>query len=113
MKSISFKCSHTYPDGEKQEWTGKICPTRTGKEFTEAQISGRGSFFTVIAGKYANGNFICIPDLNVGCPAAEWKDIFWNRERLSGLMNETDAVTVAFGLKALAEERKREREAER
>lgn len=110
---MNFKCRHTYADGETTEWIGTVRPTKKTKDLTEAVVSGRGSSFTVIAGKYINGNFICIPELNVGCPASEWKDVLWNKERLSGLMNETDAVTVAFGVKAMMEEKVKSREAER
>ena len=100
-----FICTHTYEDGEKARWTGTVTPIRRTATMTEAEISGRGSSFTVIAGSYSGGHFLCIPALDVGCPMAGWDDLLWNRERLSGLMNETDAATVAAGVKALMTER--------
>ena len=52
-----------------------------------------------------NGNFICILEINVGCPLSNWDDIFWNMERLSQLMNPVDAATVVYGIRALADNR--------
>ena len=110
-----FICEHTYSDGETASWTGTVTPIRRTAVTSEAEIRGRGSCFTVIVGEYAYGRFLCIPDLNVGCPMSRWDDLFWNQERLSGLMNETDAVTVSAGVKALMTDRVRvkKHEAER
>ena len=104
-----FACKHTYGDGETTEWTGTVTPVRRSAGITEAEIGGRGSSFTVIVGEYTCGRFLCIPAVNVGCPMSGWDDVFWNRERLSSVMNETDAVTVAYGVKALMGERGRNR----
>ena len=38
---------------------------------------------------------------NIEETSMSWDDIHWNAERLSKLMNETDAVTVAYGIKTL------------
>ena len=105
-----FICKHTYSDGEKTEWTGTVTTLCKTGSTVEAEIKGRGSSFTVIAGKCTYGNYLCIPESNVGCPMSRWDDVFWNRERLSGLMNETDAATVAAGVKALMAERIKTRE---
>ena len=102
-----FVCRHTYEDGETMEWTGTVTPVRKSAGITEAEIRGRGSGFTVIVGEYTHGRFLCIPAVNVGCPMSRWDDVFWNRERLASLMNETDAVTVAYGVKTLMGERVR------
>ena len=104
-----FVCRHTYGDGETMEWTGTVTPVRRGAGITEAEIRGRGSGFTVIIGEYTHGRFLCIPAVNVGCPMSRWDDVFWNRERLASLMNETDAVTVAYRVKTLMGERVRNR----
>lgn len=105
MKEFTVK--HTYSDGETATWTGTVEVLRKTSFTVEAEVKGRGSSFTVIAGKYSYGNYLCIPEINVGCPMSRWDDLFWNRERLSGLMNETDSATIAAGMKALLTERTR------
>ena len=69
----------------------------------EAEITGRGTYFHVIAGKHRYGNYICIPNHNVGSELSGFRDLFWNTERLSGLIKKVDAVTVAHGLCHLEE----------
>ena len=54
-------------------------------------------------GKYMSGQYICIPDIDVGCPLSRMSDTFWNKERLCAHMREADAVTVTYALKALSE----------
>lgn len=101
----TFTCRHTYEDGETKTWTGTVTPVRKTTGMTKARIEGRGSSFTVIVGDYAHGHFLCVPEINVGCPMSRWDDLFWNKERLSGLMNPTDAVTIVTGIKTLMTER--------
>jgi len=68
----------------------------------ELLIYGRESCINAVIGKYMSGQYICIPDIDTGCPLSRLSDIFWNRERLSAHMNETDAATVAHALRALS-----------
>ena len=96
-----FTCTHTYADGTKITWTGTAMLYRKLDTFAEIQISGRGTSLFVLVGVSRRGRFICIPDINVGCPLSRWDDIYWNTERLFRLMNETDSVTIAHGIKAL------------
>ena len=49
------------------------------------------------------GNYICIPNHDVGSELSGFRDLFWNTERLSGLIKKVDAVTVAHGLCHLEE----------
>ena len=56
--------------------------------------------FHVLLGECSDGNFICIPGIDVGCPLASLTDVFWNSERLSQIMNPVDAETV---VKAIAD----------
>lgn len=105
---VQFICTHTYADGTKNTWKGMATLYRKQGPLAEIQISGRGTSLLVLVGKYSWGRFICIPDIDVGCPLARWDDTFWNTERLSRLMNETDAVTVAQGIKALMPNLQRE-----
>ncbi len=57
-----------------------------------------GTYFHVLAGRHKYGDYLCIPNHDVGCELSDFSDIFWNEERLRGLMRTVDAVTVATGL---------------
>ena len=88
---------------KKETWTGEIRPiSRTGSVY-EAEINGRGTYFHLIVGRHRYGNYLCIPNHNVGSELSSYKDVFWNRERLSRMMREVDAATVAYGLSHLEE----------
>ncbi len=82
----------------KESWTGKLTLLRKGLDMYEAEISGRGTYFHVLAGRHQYGTYLCIPNHDVGCELSDFSDIFWNEERLRGLMRRVDAVTVATGL---------------
>lgn len=90
-------------DHDERGWQGEIKITRRSINMVEFLVYGRGSCMNGIAGKYMSGQYICIPDIDVGCPISRMSDIFWNKERLAAHMQETDAVTVAYALKALSE----------
>lgn len=96
---ILFLC--TGP-GERK-WNGEIKITRRSINMVEFIIYGRSSCLNGIVGKYMSGQYICIPDIDVGCPLSRMSDTFWNKERLSAHMQKTDAVTVTYALKALSE----------
>lgn len=48
----------------------------------------------MIVGSHEYGNYICIPNLNIGTELASLSDRFWNYERLKEYTNlsEVDAV---------------------
>lgn len=100
-----FKCINTNAGkcpAHEREWMGRVeISARTGHT-AELFIEGRGSCMDAVVGKYQTGLYICIPDIDVGCPISSMPDYFWNRERLSKHMNQTDAITVAWALKAAA-----------
>ena len=70
---------------DERRWSGEIKITRRSVSMVEVIIYGRSS---------------C---MNVGCPLSRFSDIFWNKQRLSAHMQEADAVTTAYALKALSE----------
>lgn len=82
-----------------QSWEGALRLLRTG-EFCEAEVEARGSYFHLIVGRHAYGNFVCIPNWNVGTEIAGMDDIFWNTERLQNytVLKRTDACSVAAAL---------------
>jgi hypothetical protein len=69
----------------------------------EIEVSARGSYYHVVFGKHAYGNFLCIPNWDVGCELADFSDIFWNTERLCKHLNKTDALSVAKALSIIKE----------
>ena len=93
-----FKCQCTSDSGRTQSWTAKWEIVNLTNEVTELRISGRGSSYNIVLGDYSSGNFLCIPDSNLGCALAHWSDTFWNTERISMILNKTDAVTIATGI---------------
>lgn len=93
-----YQCQCTYEDGETKTWTARWEIVNLTYECTELCISGRGSSFHVVLGDCISGKFMCIPGINKGCALSKWSDTFWNTERISTILNKTDAVTIAIGL---------------
>lgn len=81
----------------KEIWTGTLTLLRKGSGQYKAEISGLGTYFHVLAGRYKYGNYLCIPNHDVGDELSDFSDIFRNEERLCGLMRKADAVTVPQG----------------
>ena len=67
----------------KAPWLGKIIPIRLDCEPYEVEVSARGSYFHLLVGHHTYGNYICIPNWNIGTELASLSDSFWNLERLS------------------------------
>lgn len=84
-------------------WVSTIRVMKSNDPSYEVEITGRGSYFHAIIGSRAYGNYICIPNYSVGSELSYLDDVFWNRERLSGLMSPVDAATIANGLSHLKE----------
>lgn len=100
---MKFRCNKSRSFGEK-EWTGTIELISHTPDQCEAIITARGSYFHVIAGKYQNGHFLCVPNHGLGCELSHFSDIFWNRERIQQQLDSSvDAESLACGIKALAE----------
>lgn len=94
---MEYQCTLTR-GGRKERWQGEIRLIGHCGACYEAEITGRGTYFHVIAGKHRYGNYICIPNHNVGSELSDYRDLFWNTERLSVFLRKVDAVTVANGL---------------
>lgn len=82
----------------KEQWTGRLTLLQKRSGLCEAEIRGRGTYFHVLVGRHKYGNYLCIPNHDIGCELSDFSDIFWNEERLCSLMQKVDAVTVATGL---------------
>lgn len=99
---MEFVCTAPAGKGEGEErWLGEVVVKRHSMCMAELLIYGRDSCINAVIGKYMGGQYICMPDLDTGCPISRLSDIFWNRERLSAHMKEKDAATVAHALRAL------------
>ncbi len=85
-------------------WPAKI-EILSNRNPCEAIVSARGSSYHLIFGKQINGNYVCIPNWNLGSELASLSDIYWNTERLHNCchMAKADAVTVAQVLSYLDE----------
>ena len=75
-----FNCKYSHKCSETEEWTGTAELIRKTASTTEAVVKGRGSTFAVIVGDYTSGHFLCIPDINVGCPMVGWGGSFGESE---------------------------------
>lgn len=100
---MEFVCTPPAGEGEGgQGWLGEVVVKSHSLCMAELLIYGRDSCINAVIGKYMGGQYICIPDIDTGCPLGRLSDIFGNRERLSAHMNGTDAATVAHALRALS-----------
>ncbi len=74
MKRIQYKC-----EVRSNAWQAEI-KMLTDVYPIEAVIAGTGYAFHVKDdGKYANGYYLAIPEMYIGCEMAYYKDVFWNR----------------------------------
>ncbi|MDK2962225.1 MAG: hypothetical protein PWP20_1351, partial [Eubacteriaceae bacterium] len=69
----------------------------------ELELSAKGQRFHLLFGKHTYGNFLCIPNWDIGCELADYSDTFWNTERLSRHMKKADAISVAQALSVIRE----------
>jgi hypothetical protein len=99
---ITFECQKN--GCSPRRWTGTLDILKTGNP-CEVEIYARGSRFHLITGKHAYGNYLCIPNWNVGTELASLTDIFWNEERLRNYskLKKVDAYTVVTALRILAD----------
>ena len=84
-----------------------ISPIRLDAQPYEISLSARGYRFHLIFGKQCHGNFLCIPDWNIGCELSYYNDIFWNEESLSsatessGRIDYNDISAICYALKTI------------
>lgn len=93
-----FQCRYVFEEEGDLPWEGSWEFINAGSDYEELKIRGRGSCYHLIVGSYTYGNFLCIPEIDIGCALAALDDFFWNYERLSRLLGETDAVTISRAL---------------
>ena len=80
---MEFVCTAPAEKGEDgQRWLGEVVVKSHSICMAELLIYGRDSCINAVIGKYMSGQYICIPDIDTGCPLSRLSDIFWNRERM-------------------------------
>ena len=99
---ITFECQSK--GCSPRRWIGTLKLIKIGNP-CEAEVSARGSRFHLIAGKHAYGNYICIPNWDIGTELAVLTDNFWNEERLRNhsKLKKADICTVVAALNVLTE----------
>lgn len=82
-------------------WKGEIKVLSICEPY-EMEVNARGSYFHLIIGKHAYGNYMCLPNWSVGSEMAGMQDRFWNWEKLRKAgMKSVDAYSVADAVVAL------------
>lgn len=82
---------------KKESWVGHISYLKNYGSHYEMYVESRSSLI-VTFGETRSGNFLCIPNFNVGCELVHLRDRFWNKERLISLLGEVDGTTVEEAL---------------
>ena len=85
-----------------QRWQGSLELKRRTPPY-EMIVTARGSSFHILFGRYDFGNYLCIPNWDVGCELADIGDICWNCERLTRQLKKVDATSVVYALAAVKE----------
>ena len=75
-----------YTDNFKQLCEGKI-DVLSIEGTLEMIVNANGWSFHVIIGSHEGGNYLCIPNWDIGSEYADFSDIFWNEERLRNHTN--------------------------
>lgn len=86
-----------------ERWKGRIKSLYKNADFYEFWIESRSSIH-VMVGNNSRGGFACMPDFGAGCHIADFRDEFWNREKLVQVLGKIDGITVASALAAIAEQ---------
>lgn len=97
-QDIFFECKGE-PGIQPRSWDGRLRILRIG-EICEAEVEARGSYFHLLVGRHSYGNFVCIPNWDVGTEISGLDDIFWNMERLQNNtpLKKVDVCSVASAL---------------
>ncbi len=94
-----YKCRNS-----SESWIGEIQSVSENKVI-ELQVNSRGSYFHILVGKHNWGNFLCVPNWNIGIELAELNNRHWNLERIlqqSPDIHLVDAISIVDALVALS-----------
>lgn len=98
----NYQCRYINEEDGSLPWEGSWELVGAGSDYEELKIRGRGSCYHLVIGSYSYGNYLCIPEIDIGCALGSLNDWFWNYERLSRLLGKTDAITISRGLNDFA-----------
>ncbi|MDQ2088199.1 hypothetical protein RBH29_17385 [Herbivorax sp. ANBcel31] len=87
----------------KEVWNGEIARINNYGSHYEMLIKSRSSIMLMF-GKTSRGGFACAPDFNAGCHLVDFKDLFWNSEKLVSVLGKVDGITAATALYRLYKE---------
>lgn len=88
-----------------KRWEGRIRLLKASVPY-ELEVTARHSSFHILCGKHEYGNYICIPNWNIGTELAGLSDRFWNFEQLTTYYPElspVDAISITCALVKLSE----------
>jgi hypothetical protein len=94
---MKFQCV-----GKGETWEGVVTRRIAYENCLEIMIESRSSLM-VILGKTSRGGFACIPDFGAGCHLVDFKNYFWNTEKLTEILGEADGITVGAAIYVLAD----------
>jgi hypothetical protein len=98
---MEFEC--IWKKGKKVErWLATVECIHDNGQFCEVFVVSR-STIRLIIGYGEWGNFVCVPDWNVGTRLSDFKDLFWNSEKLTNLMGNVDGITAATVIKGISD----------
>lgn len=89
-----------YADAVIEQENGYINPIRLDKEPYECTVEARGYSYHLLFGSQINGNFLCIPNWNIGCELASLDDKDWNLHSLlrTDQMDYEESTAIIFAL---------------
>lgn len=101
---MKYDCYNKYAEDKKDaRWQGEIQALQEKNDGFEAEITGRSSSFYMIVGESERGNYLCIPNWQIGCELASYQDVFWNQEKLEEQVSTVDAITIANGIRLISQ----------
>lgn len=101
---LNYICTGTN-DMKPKRWEGHINLLKSSVPF-ELEVTARHSSFHILCGKHEYGNYLCIPNWNIGTELAGFSDRFWNFERLTTYypeLSSVDAISITCALVKLSE----------
>ena len=102
--TFDYECNGN-SDMELQKWSGQVHILQTRHDYCEAEVSARGSSYHLICGRHTDGNYLCIPNWEIGSELGYLSDRFWNLERLTTHFPElprVDAISIVDALVAIS-----------
>lgn len=98
--NIKFNCILETSERD-EKWQGEVQRIINFGSHFELFIVSRSSIM-VLVGKTSRGSFASMPDFEAGCHLIDFKNKFWNQEKLCSALGLIDGITVATALHQLS-----------